>query len=170
MNRRKLLTGGSAAFVSTVAGCLQSLSANLSSESGKDDTAPQLPDGMTIDVIGIEGQIIKPNYASGLTAVSNEVAADVILRVGSYERVDKFVNETDFSSSYIVAIDSAKSPGARFRVNSIQRTETGIVIDYSAFSEPDEAISAVSVTSAFVIRITDENGAVPDTISARFNF
>jgi hypothetical protein len=169
MDRRKLLVGGIGVLVPATAGCLESLSANLSSESETEDETPQLPDGMTIETVGIKGRAIKDARAPSETVVSDEAAANEKLAVDDHNYVEKYINETDFSSSYLVAIYSAKSPGERFQVNSIQRKETGLIINYSATSEPDEAVSDVSVTSSFLIRITNDNGAVADNVTTRFS-
>jgi hypothetical protein len=169
VDRRKMLVGGIGVFVSTTAGCLESLSTNFSSESETEDKPPQLPEGMTIETVEIEPWPVQERDPTAVAAVSGEVAAHRRLSVDQ-DPVKSFVNDTDFTSSYLVAINGQKRPGDRYQVDSIQRTETGLLIDYSAEPPHDTAVRDLAAASGFLIRITDENGAVADTITTRYNF
>ena len=155
MKRRGILATVGGIALSTAAGCL-----------GEEQT---VPDGLTVDTRhwvddileeGIwyqrqEGDASVDRFHVLLedeTAAQNQTAGD--------DDVMEFIEETDFTESYLVVVQNMMQSARWLELQQIERTEDGINIAVETAS-PDEPYGDDAAVHSLLIRVTDEQAGTP---------
>lgn len=158
MNRRRFLALSSLGLLTAGSGC-----AALESDSG-------LPPGMTITTQHWRGWILKdvltedtkePPTIAGTILTTKETALEQI----HHDTPTKaFVEATDFTTSYLTAIEYFGSSSYTLEVHSINRQEANIHVQVTERSQSDY-ITADLAPQYLFIRITEETSKQPTNIS-----
>lgn len=85
------------------------------------------------------------------------------------DEITDFVEQTDFTQSYIVVVVAAAWPSEySMEIESIERTDAGVRVSI-AISSPGEAVADDAAVHSLAIRVTDERKNVPDRVTVEIN-
>lgn len=169
MRRREIisLAGISICSLST-AGCLESPAA--SSSPNKQRESLTLPDGMTIKTLSPAGisHCSTSNDGTHVSCDKTNILASHEEAIRKFSSIDDeaeaFIEETNFTRSYLVSVMDTGSPDDQLRADGIRRTQTGLHIDLSVVAPGDTYRESMTM-NYIIIRITDEKGEVPGSVS-----
>lgn len=133
--------------------------------------SPTIPDGMNVETLYRERNVRAetPHQGGSLAWKEDdhvllsdvESATDKLVTDGS---VGEFVDETDFDESYLLLVQNGMQSEPDLELSAIKRTDGGLHLEISIYA-PWFGVADDLVTHSLLLRITDRDGGVPETIT-----
>lgn len=163
MNRRATLVSTTAILSVGLAGC------SLLT-TGPSDDPPDLPDGLSAETHRWNDCVLRdtpicdtPDLQKSHNAIlsDRETARN---RLAENTDANDFIEDTDFSQSYVLLVQYRMQSARRLVLDTIERTETDLRVGVTTES-PNESYGDDSVPHTLAVRITDEQSDGPRTIT-----
>lgn len=168
MRRRKLISAIGSASILVSTGCLDIL---RESDSEPDKNDPNTPENMKVETLYPGEDVVDPDQASrpgfdgepqSILIGDNEKADDLI--ESSDEAVGSFVRDTDFESSYVLVIRRGMRSRPDLELAAVDRGGGDLHVKLRV-TQPEGDNVADHVTQSILLRITDEQDALPESIT-----
>lgn len=159
-HRRQFLATVTAATIPSIAGCLSSTSELLSS-------SPEVSSGMSVDSYSAMGDVLVDGLREGdhsedyyWTIITDQSAAGK--RYKDDDSVHEFIQETDFTESYLIVVQYGMQSDKDLVIESVKRRGSDVRVEYS-IDTPWTVGDDYNYHSS-ILRITDDELDLPDDI------
>lgn len=172
MDRRTFLTASGVAGLVGVSGCLARSGDDESGDGGSaDEDEPELPDGMEIEthhsishrlVDDPDGHHDRSQDERHFVVEDRETATD--WADSAQDSDTPFIEETAFDEGYLLIVQNSMQSRPELDVVAIEHDGDRLAVDLLV-DRPDGDISDDQAYHTLFVRITDDTGGIPDSVS-----
>ena len=155
MKRRRVLAASGGVLFSAVAGCL---AGDRSSPDGMEVETRHWVTDILEEGLWYQRREREESIDRYHELVADETAAQ--RQIGEDEDVMEFIEETDFTESYLIVVQNMMQSARWLELREIQRTDRGLDIGVATAS-PDEPYGDDAAVHSLAIRVTDEHADPP---------